>query len=72
LRYKDKLAKKKSQQDRLLGQLEAKKKELKKLGYASIKEAEEALDELDEEIATMEDSLEKDVKSFVKEFGDLL
>ena len=72
LKYKDILVAKKSKQDRLFGQLESKKAELKKLGYNTLKDAEKALDNLEEDIETMEENLKQDIKQFEKEYGDLI
>ena len=46
--------------------------QLKDLGYNSIKEAQEAISDLEQECETLEDTLEEKVHEFEKQYSTLL
>lgn len=68
---KEKLEEQKSKRDRLNGNLDSVKKQLKELGY-TYKTATKAIDKLNTEIEDLEEKFEIDLEKFNEKYGELL
>jgi recombinational DNA repair ATPase RecF len=70
--YKKIVDKKGRERERLIGQKEQLTRQLSDLGFDTIKEAEDYLDELSSEITKMEKQFEKKKLDFEKKYKDKL
>lgn len=72
MEIKERLNEQQSERDKLLGKKEGLIEQLKKLGYANIKDAQKGLSVMEDEIKEEETRLAEDVLLFKEKYGELL
>ncbi len=70
--FKNKLEKKKSSRDQLIGQKLELKNQLEELGFSNLKQAEKTLEDLDTEIEDLELKLKEKTDNFKSKYKELL
>lgn len=72
LAMKEKLVKKRTAKDTLLGKKSTLIDQLKEMGFTCVTEAKNALEEMDKELLNLEEKLLKEVNAFKETYKDLL